>query len=274
MRIRTILFFIASIFLFSCQRKANDRLAILALQVACNDEWAEIENKSGFIEELTYKEGGRKADLRVLADSKRIAKWKRSAIPSLSVSGLKQYADSLIFWNNIVEKKLSNSTFPDKKDLASSVLSDIQSGRTEIPTKLITQTDSLLYYEFLYLLMRKESELQSWLSGKMLSEGLDNSSTSKLKYTVNDTAKLVIRFRYYPYEGKLIHYRVKSLQLTHQNKPTNIIPTVEIIGKYVILKFIAQQKGTYIVNGIITGTYPESKKEELAPSIYEHIIVE
>ena len=273
MRIKIILFFIASIFLFSCQQKEDNRLAILALRAAFNEEWNHIEHYTRYIEATTYKEGGRKADLYVLTQSKRIASWKKSAMPKLSVSGLKQYADSLIFWNKDKEEALLHYRTLNVNDPAYSILSGIQSGRTEVPTKLRTQTDSLRYYELLYLLLRNESAHQSWLSAKMLSEGLDLSSTSKPKYAVNDTVKLIIRFRYYPSEGSF-NYRVKSLRVTHQDKPTKIAPSVEIIGKYVIFKFIAQQKGTYVVKGIITDTYPGSRHEELEHIINQHIIVE
>lgn len=266
-RIRTVLFFMASIFLFSCQRKENNRLAMLALQTACKDQWAELEYINAHIEREVYLLGERRLDLRVLTQSKRIANWKKSAIPKLSASGLKQYADSLIFWNKFEGKTLLYGL----NDPTHSFLSDIQSSRTEVPTKLNTQADSLHYYELLYLLMRKESELQSQLAARLLNEGLNFSSASKLKYKINDTVRIITKFRYY--EVADLYYRVKSLEITHQSKPTNIVPSVEIIGKYVLLKFKAQQKGTYLVKGTITGTYPESKKEELN-HIYQPIKVE
>ncbi|MFC5270809.1 hypothetical protein [Adhaeribacter terreus] len=266
-RIRTVLFFIASIFLFSCQRKEDNRLAILALQTACKDTWADIEALTGSIRHEVEVGGNRKADIRVLDLSKRISEWKNPVLPTLSVSGLKQFSDST--YNSTLAEKLEKADQEEWKRIST----EIGKATTYLPLEIKSASDSLKIYQILYLILRQELLYHSALAARVGgNDWFTTSINSQIHYKAGDTVKTLISLS--RFENDNIKYRAEPIRIYLNDTLININSTTEYIGKVTLIKFPAIQKGTYKIEGTFITKYPASRQQKIAKILSREFNVE
>jgi hypothetical protein len=238
--------------------------------MACQDKWAEIETLTGTLERSVIKGGNRTADIRVLDKSKIIAAWKNPLINSVSISALKQYITSIKSW-----QRLNNDTlfaaYQEQQQAVNPLSAQEKETEPLIPLELKTVSDSLKYFEALYLALSLERDYHYNLHLKVNDEWWPFYRTSKFIYRKGDTIKLIAPLDRNPVGN--IQFSIRPAKVYFDYNPTTITVASEFIDNYIYIKFTVPDSGTYNFKATVWAYYPETKKKEIVRTFNIPIIV-